>query len=156
MLNGAAAGPFDAWLLLRGLRTLPVRMSEHQSNAIDVINYLKDHEKIANIYYPDLSTDLKPKDKQLSGTSGLFSFDLVSGGYQEVSTFLNNLTRFKIGVSWGGFESLAISPNRGKNENQLSEIGFSTSMIRLSVGLENSQQLIADIDQALSKVIVSG
>lgn len=156
LLNGAAAGPFDAWLLLRGLRTLPVRMSEHQSNAIDVINYLKDHEKIANIYYPDLSTDLKPKDKQLSGTSGLFSFDLVSGGYQEVSTFLNNLTRFKIGVSWGGFESLAISPNRGKNENQLSEIGFSTSMIRLSVGLENSQQLIADIDQALSKVIVSG
>lgn len=156
LLNGAAAAPFDAWLLLRGLRTLPVRMSEHQSNAIDVVNYLKEHKKIANIYYPEVSADLKPKDKQLSGTSGLFSFDLVSGGFQEVSAFLNHLKKFKIGVSWGGFESLAISPNRGKNEEQLADIGFSTSMIRLSVGLESSKQLIDDIDQALSKVNISG
>lgn len=154
LLNGAAAAPFDAWLLLRGLRTLPVRMREHQENAIEVIKYLKQHEKVANVYYPEISEDFNPVNDQLKGASGLFSFELTSGGYKEVSTFLNNLKIFKIGVSWGGFESLAISPNRGKNENQLFENGFSKTLIRLSIGLEGAGQLIADIDQALSKVTV--
>jgi cystathionine beta-lyase/cystathionine gamma-synthase len=152
LLNGAAAAPFDAWLLLKGLRTLPVRMREHQLSAIEVIRFLKQHEKVANIYYPEISADLNPVNDQLKGTSGLFSFELVSGGYEEVCTFLNNLKTFKIGVSWGGFESLAISPNRGKNEIQLSEIGFSKTLIRFSIGLEGAEQLINDIDHALSKV----
>jgi len=89
------------------------------------------------------------KCASLSGHSGVFSFELVSGGFEEVRRIIDGLKRFRIGVSWGGVESLVISPNRGNNLSYLDWQRMPHSLIRLSIGLEGADALIADIGQSL-------
>ena len=149
LLNGAAAGPFDAWLVTRGLRTLPVRMLQHELAGNRVAAYLDDHSQVESVFHPSVSADATLLDKQMTGTSGLLSFTIKDGDFDAICRFLDSLNVFRLGVSWGGFESLAISPNRGSNVESLINQGIPVNLVRLSVGQENVDVLLSDLEQAL-------
>ena len=151
-LGGGAAGPFEAWLLLRGMRTLPIRMAKHQENALKVAEFLESHRKVKRVHYPGLKSSPYHElgQKYFKGFSGLLSFDVASDRYEDIKHIINTCRVFKIGVSWGGFESLIISPNHGDNLDELYKLGMSPGLIRISVGLEDADSLIKDLDRALA------
>jgi cystathionine beta-lyase len=153
-LHGGAIGPFEAWLLLRGLRTLPVRMEKHQESALKVAKFLEGHSKVKRVNYPGLesSPDYELGKKYLSGYSGLISFELESEDFDDLKKVINSCRIFKIGVSWGGFESLILSPANGNNAAELRSKGIAPSLIRISVGLESVDTLIEDLDGALGGI----
>lgn len=153
-LFGGAMSPHEAWLLTRGLRTLPLRMKAHQDSAKQIAEFLQQHPAVKQVYYPGLksSPDYELGQKLLKGYTGLFSFELESATYDSVRTVLNGLKQFQIGVSWGGFESLALTPNYGYNTESLLAANLSPGLIRISVGLEDCQDLIHDLEQALALV----
>lgn len=146
-LFGSILAPQDAYLLIRGLRTLPVRMKQHHENVLEVIDYLQTKDEVIQINHPSVLTGelKKVADKQLLGYSGLLSFEVKQGNFKQIEAFMNALETIQIGVSWGGYESLAISPAKPyhKPENQ-------TGFIRLAVGLEGSALIIADLEKAFS------
>ncbi len=148
LLNGGVLSPADAWLLLRGLRTLPARLRQQQEDAVAVAEFLADHAAVRQVFHPALAGDLGT----LTGTSGLFSFELAGGGFEEVRRFIDALRTFHIGVSWGGPESLVISPSRGDNAERLASLGMPPALVRLSIGLEGAETLIDDLDQALAQL----
>lgn len=152
LLLGAALGPWDAWLLIRGLRTLPVRLRQHEENALATVDYLQRHPAVAEVFYPGLGDDRPLVEAQMSGGSGLVSFRLADGEFAAVSRFIDGLRSFRIGVSWGGVESLVISPQRPDNAAQLAEAGLPAGLIRLSIGLEHRDTILADLDQAFARV----
>jgi cystathionine beta-lyase/cystathionine gamma-synthase len=141
-LNGGILHPFDAWLVLRGLRTMPVRMQQHEADALRVAEHLRTRSEVTAVNHPAFA---KPS-QALTGHSGLFSFELVKGEFEQVKRFINGLKRFRIGVSWGGVESLVISPNRGNNIASLDSQRIPHGLIRLSIGLEGADVLIDDIN----------
>jgi len=145
LLLGGILHPFDAWLLLRGLRTLPVRMQQHDTDAIRVAEFLRGRPEVNAVHHPAFAAP----SKSLTGYSGVFSFELRNAGFDQVRTFIDALKRFRIGVSWGGVESLVISPNRGNNLHYLDAQRIPHGLIRLSIGLEGADALIADIEPAL-------
>lgn len=153
-LLGAVLSPFAAWLLLRGLRTLPVRMPRHQDNALRVIEYLQTRPEVVNIRHPSLATPEQQAiiRRQMSGFSGLFSFDIRGGHFEAVKRFIDACRIFKVGCSWGGYESLIISPNRGYNEAGLAADNIAPGLIRLSVGQESPELLTADLDAAFAAI----
>ncbi|MFK3662004.1 trans-sulfuration enzyme family protein [Scandinavium sp. NPDC088450] len=153
-LLGAVLSPFVAWLLLRGLRTLPVRMQRHQENVLQVIEYLKTRPEVENIRHPYMADAAQQAiiRKQMHGFSGLFSFEIRGGHFAEVKRFIDSCRLFKIGCSWGGYESLIISPNRGYNEPALAADDIAPGLIRLSVGQESPTLLIADLESAFASL----
>lgn len=157
-LFGGVMPPYEAWLLTRGLRTLPLRMKAHQESALQVAEFLEQHSAVKQVNYPGLPShpDYELGQTQLKGCSGLFSFELKQGTYEAVRAVLNGLNQFQIGVSWGGFESLALSPNYGYNTESLIASQISPGLIRISVGLEDCNDLISDLEKALSGAVVSG
>lgn len=150
LLNGGILAPFDAWLLLRGLRTLPVRMRQHEADGLDIARFLQSHPSVRRVFHPAVSEDRRLVDRQLSGFSGLLSFELERDDFASVERLINALRHFRIGVSWGGVESLVLSPNHGTNEARLRAQGIPPGLIRLSVGLEGAEVLIADLDESLA------
>lgn len=160
LLNGGVLAPFDAWLLLRGLRTLPARLRQHEADALAVARFLDGHPGVRRVHHPALESGPEggaidagaPNTGALAGTSGLFSFELVRDDFASVSRVLDTLEHIHLGVSWGGVESLAISPSRPDNEAELDAKGTPRGLIRLSVGLEGADVLIADLDAALATV----
>lgn len=153
-LFGGVMPPFEAWLLLRGLRTLPLRMKEHMASAMKIANFLQKHNKVKKVNYPGLTSndDYECGKKMLKGYSGLLSFELKKNDFKTVEKFIDSLKIFKIGVSWGGFESLVLSPNHGNNEEDLINEGVDPGLIRISVGLEKYEALLGDLDAALNKI----
>ncbi|MDQ1003260.1 cystathionine beta-lyase/cystathionine gamma-synthase [Neobacillus niacini] len=153
LLMGAAMTPNEASLLLRGLRTLPFRIQGHEENAIKVAKFLHNHPKVKQVNFPGLEThpDYHLGKSQLSGYSGLMSFELNEASFNDVKGVINKMKVFKIGVSWGSFESLIISPSLGNNEGKLVKEHIDPCTIRLAVGLENANALIEDLEQALSE-----
>ncbi len=151
MLHGGILAPFDAWLLLRGLRTMPVRMQQHESDALAVASYLRTRPDVSAVCHPAFDEP----SPSLTGHSGLFSFEIASGGFDAVRKFINGLERFRIGVSWGGVESIVISPNRGNNLPYLEAQRIPAGLIRLSIGLEGADALIADIARSLDGAGIS-
>jgi cystathionine beta-lyase/cystathionine gamma-synthase len=153
-LNGSTLSPHDASLIIRGLRTLPLRMQQHQQNALMVIDYLKTKDEIAKIYHPSLIKEEEyPFLKhQMKGYSGVLSIELKEGGFENVAAFINSLTLFKIGVSWGGYESLVNSPIKPHNEDELKKAGISTGLVRFSIGLESPNSLISDLENAFQSI----
>ncbi len=148
-LNGAVLSPHDAALIIRGLRTLPIRLRQHQQHCLKVIDYLKGKEEIKSIHHPSLhSFENRFIDKQMKGFSGLLSFELKDAGFEQVARFIDHLSVFKIGVSWGGFESLVNAPVKKGNEEELIKQGLSPGLVRLSIGLEGAELLIQDLEQA--------
>jgi cystathionine beta-lyase/cystathionine gamma-synthase len=152
MLNGGILAPFDAWLLLRGLRTLPVRLQQHEADGLRVAEFLADHPAVRRVFHPEFSEQSELVTRQLRGYSGLLSFELVRDDIESISQVIDTLRHFRIGVSWGGVESLVLSPNRGTNAAQLEAQGIPPGLIRLSVGLEGADLLIDDLRAALAAV----
>ena len=146
LLLGGILHPFDSWLLLRGLRTMPVRMQQHQEDALRVAAFLQERPEVAQVNHPAFGRHTS----SLTGYSGLFSFVLKDAGFDQVRDFINRLKRFRIGVSWGGVESLVISPNRGNNLHYLDAHRIPHGLVRMSIGLEGADALIDDIMAALS------
>lgn len=149
LLNGAAIGPLDAWLILRGLRTLPVRLAQVEASALQVIDFLRQHPRVGRLFHPSLDRRTELVERHLRGFSGLLSFELRGAGYAEVREVLNRLKTFRLAISWGGFESLALAAHRGNNAEALQQAGLPEGLIRISVGLEPADHLIADLRQAL-------
>jgi cystathionine beta-lyase/cystathionine gamma-synthase len=154
---GGIIGPFESWLILRGLRTLEIRMHRHQANAMAIADYLSKHPKVEVVHYPGLPTSpyYELAKRQMKGFSGLFSFELrtdIAG----IKRFLNSLRFFKIGVSWGGFESLAYAPMisvaKEMTEDKWKEAGIRPTLVRVSIGLENAEDLLADLEFALRQI----
>ncbi len=145
-LLGATLSPHNAFLVLRGLRTLPIRMQQHQANALRVIDYLERQPEVARIHHPSrLSGDAQRLARhQLSGYAGLLSLELAAPDYARIARFIDSLRIFKIGVSWGGYESLAISPLRPD--------GSGVPLIRLAVGLEDSELLLEDLQRGFNAI----
>lgn len=150
LLLGGSIGPFDAWLINRGLRTLPNRMKQHHVDGLAVARFLAGHPKLRQVFHPGLVADPELVESQLRGFSGLFSFELDTESYETVASFVNRLRLFRIGVSWGGVESLALTPNRNTNATDLAAQQIPPGTVRLSIGLEGSAPLIDDLDQALA------
>lgn len=144
-LGGAMLDPFAGWLIMRGLRTLSLRMERHQSTGFALARALESHPKVARVHHPGLESHPQHAiaRKQLRGFSGLFSFELKDGSREAAQRFLNRSKLFQIGVSWGGYESLALAGTFFGGH------GPPRWVIRLSAGLENADDLVADIRQAL-------
>lgn len=140
----------DAYMVLRGLRTLPTRMARHQQSGLLVADWLSSHPRVGKIFHPALEGspghDLWRRD--FSGGAGLFAFVLNAAGVAETKLFLDALKLFGLGFSWGGFESLAISCDHQLKMRSLAP-DFGGPLMRLHVGLENVDDLIADLRQAL-------
>lgn len=153
-LFGGVMPPYEAWLLMRGLRTLPIRMKAHQESGLKIASFLEKNPAVKRVNYPGLesSPDYRLGKEMLKGYTGLMSFELKNNTYESVRKVINSLNHFQIGVSWGGFESLVISPNYGYNAEQLVEGGLDPGLIRISVGLENVDELLEDLEAALKLV----
>lgn len=146
---GQTAGPDDAWLALRGLRTLAVRLARHHESGLRVARWLADHPKVARVLHPALPDcpghDLFLRD--FKGASGLFSFVLKGGEAAAQTRLIESLDLFGIGYSWGAFESLALP---GHFTRTATKPEFEGPMVRLHIGLEDPDDLIADLEQALA------
>ncbi|MDD2889569.1 MAG: cystathionine gamma-synthase [bacterium] len=153
---GGVPGPFDSWLVLRGIKTLVVRMKEHFSNALKIAEFLNSHPKVEKTYFPYLPSDPQYKlaKKQMSGMSGMIAFD-IKGGYKETKKFLESVKFFTLAESLGGVESLISHPATMSHSSLTTEdktkMGIKDNLIRLSVGIENVDDLLKDIEQALEK-----
>jgi methionine-gamma-lyase len=151
---GGILGPFEAWLVLRGVRTLGVRMRAHNEAAKTIALWLADQTKVERVFYPTAELHPQPEllARQMSGGSGLVCF-VLQGGEVSAEKFVNALKHFGIGVSWGGFESLALPMWRANSmpEEHRRSIGLVPGFVRLSIGLEDIGDLTADIGQALAR-----
>ena len=152
-LFGGIIGPMEAWLIIRGLRTLSVRVKAHEEVAMKVATYLENHPKVAKVYYTGLKSHPKYDlvQKQQKGSTGLMTFE-IKGSTEDAKKVVNSLKVFKIGVSWGGFESLACMPHMRCDEQTCQWLGGGQNLIRIHCGLEGVDALIADLAQALEKI----
>ena len=154
---GAVPGPWDCWLTLRGLRTLAVRMREHEKNAKCLAEFLSRHEKVARVYYPGLegTRDHEIACRQMRGFGGMLSFE-IKGGVPAVERFLSGLKIFLLAESLGGVESLVSCPARMTHaslpEPERFKRGITDALIRLSIGIENVEDLQADLENALRSI----
>lgn len=154
---GGIISPFDAWLLLRGLKTLHVRMDRHTDNAFKMLAYLKSEKQVDTIFYPfDIEhPQYDIAKKQMRAGGGLISFT-IKGGKEEAQYFLNSLSLIKIAVSLGDAETLIQHPATMTHsvipEIERENMGITQSLLRISVGLENVEDLVADLKQAFTKV----
>jgi len=151
---GAVPGPFDCWLVLRGIKTLPVRMDRHCSNAAKIAEWLGGHPKVQKVFYPGHTSHSNHSlaKKQMRGFGGMTSFQL-KGNFDTCKKFLRHLRVFTVAESLGGVESLAEHPSSMTHasvpKEERERIGVTESLIRLSVGLEDIEDLINDLSQAL-------
>jgi cystathionine gamma-lyase len=153
---GSVPGAFDSWLMLRGIKTLSVRMKRHEENAIRIASFLENHNKVARIYYPGLASDPfhNLAKKQMSGFGGMISFKLDQGDEQTANLFFKRLKIISLAESLGGVESLICYPAAMTHgsipEEQRNFIGITKDLIRLSVGIEDVEDLIEDLSQGLN------
>lgn len=137
---GTTMSPFDSWLLIRGLKTLPLRMKKHTQNAKKVVEFLKGHNKIENVKYP--------------GFSGMIAFEL-KGGIKSGKALLDNVKMIGLCVSLGNVDSLIQHPASMTHaivpKKQREKVGITDGLVRISVGIENAEDIISDLEQALEK-----
>jgi cystathionine gamma-synthase len=150
---GAIAGPFDAWLVLRGLKTLGVRMDRHCDNAEQVVEFLQGHRAVTAVHYPGLSAHPghEVATRQMKRYGGMVSFQ-VAGGEQQAVDVCGATEVWTLGESLGGVESLIEHPARMTHASvRGTELEVPADLVRLSTGIENVQDLIDDLDRALAK-----
>lgn len=155
--TGGVLSPFDSYLVLRGLKTLHIRMKAHEHNAQILAEYLEKHPKVSKVYYPGLSSHPQHAlaKEQAKGFGGMISFEL-KGGRAECKKFLGSLELFILAESLGGVESLIEHPvtmthaSLSKEEQELA--GITEALIRVSVGIEHIDDLIEDMEQAFKKL----
>jgi cystathionine beta-lyase/cystathionine gamma-synthase len=145
---GAKLAPFEAWLLLRGLRTLSVRMQAHESAALQLARRLAEHPKVTAVHHPALAG---PLPQGLTGTSGLFSFEVDAS--IDIAALCDAFELFQLGVSWGGHESLVVpalvARAQAAGPNSALDFGVSPRMVRLHAGLEGTEALWSDLVRGL-------
>ena len=151
---GVVPSPFDCYLVARSVRTLAIRMQQHEKSAFAVAKFLSSHPLVEKVLYPGLPSHPQHElaKRQMLGFSGMVSF-YINGGRDEARKFLQTVKIFALAESLGGFESLVESPSLMTHlsvpEEMRKEIGITDNLIRISVGLEDVKDLIEDIDQAL-------
>jgi cystathionine beta-lyase/cystathionine gamma-synthase len=154
---GPCHSPFDSWLVLRGIKTLAVRMKAHEANAIKVAHFLENHPKVERVIYPGLSSHPQHEiaKKQMKGFGGMITF-FLKGGLSESRRFLENVKIFALAESLGGVESLvdhpAIMTHASIPKEIREQLGIYDNLIRLSVGIEDGEDLIRDLEMSFSKV----
>jgi cystathionine gamma-lyase len=152
---GSVSGPFDSFLALRGLKTLDVRMERHCSSALAIATWLEGHDKVERVIYPGLASHSQHDlaRKQMPGYGGIVTF-FIKGDLENARRFLERCAVFSLAESLGGVESLvdhpAIMTHASVPAAARAELGISDTLIRLSVGIEHIDDLIADLDNALS------
>jgi cystathionine beta-lyase/cystathionine gamma-synthase len=154
MTLGAISSPHDAWMILRGLRTLPLRMEKHEINGRAVVAFLERHPKIKRVHYP-FATGNPQRElarRQMSGAGSLFSIELDAPDIAAVERFCNTLQYFIIGPSWGGYESILFPACVLHDSANYSETTLPWNLVRLFVGLEDKEVIISDLEQALQNV----
>lgn len=151
---GGVAGPMDAWLVLRGMKTLAVRMKEHMANALKVVDFLESHARVSKVFFPwsPKHPQYQLARKQMSGMSGMVSFE-IDGGLEDAKRFLERVRLFTLAESLGSVESLIEHPATMTHSHIPAEIrlktGISDSLVRISVGIESAEDLIEDLRVAL-------
>jgi cystathionine beta-lyase/cystathionine gamma-synthase len=153
---GAVLGPFDSWLVLRGVKTLAVRMRQHNENGIAMAKFLAGHPKVRRVHYPGLPTHPQHElaKKQMKGFGGMLSFE--TGSLENAKTVLKSVRLCSLAESLGGVETLISHPASMTHASVPAEdrarIGITDGLVRISVGIEDSDDLIADLEQALAKI----
>jgi cystathionine beta-lyase/cystathionine gamma-synthase len=153
-LTGAVASPFDCWLTLRGVRTLAPRMRLHEQNALAVARWLAEHPRVKAVHYPGLPTHPQHTlaARQMRGFGGMVAFE-ICGERAAVLAVMARLRLFTRAASLGGVESIASYPpimsHAALSREERYRLGISDGLLRLSIGLEDAEDLIADLEQAL-------
>ena len=154
-VSGLRMSPDDAYLILRGIRTLDVRMDKHHINALQVSNFLSKQKKVLSVFYPYKkgSKNYQMWKKYYSGASGLMGLKIKSKNKNSVKAFVNSLKLFGYGYSWGGFESLALYQDvKQLGARKFTKLNKDEHIIRLHIGLEDPNDIINDLKQALKKI----
>lgn len=153
---GAIPGAFDSWLMLRGIKTLAIRMKQHEENALKIAIFLEDHPMVSEVFYPGLASSPYHElaRRQMSGFGGMVSFKLKDGNITTANNFFKKLKIIALAESLGGVESLinypAVMTHGSIPEKQRMAIGITKDLIRLSAGIEDVEDLIKDLSGALS------
>ena len=156
-MTGSILGPTEAYLIIRGLKTFEIRMERHCANAMKVAKYLEKHPKVEKVYYPGLENHEGHEiaKKQMKNFGEIMSFEL-KGGYEAGKNLLNNLELCVIAVSLGDAETLIQHPasmtHSPYTKEEREAAGITDGLVRLSVGLENAEDIIADLEQGLAKI----
>jgi cystathionine beta-lyase/cystathionine gamma-synthase len=155
--TGAASSPFDCWLTLLGVKTLPLRMDKHSANGQAVAEYLQNHPKVSHVNYPGLASHPQHHiaKAQMTAFSGMLSFELT-GGLEAGTTLMNNVKLCSLAESLGAVETMITHPASMTHASvpradRLAR-GLTDGLVRLSVGIEDVEDIIADLEQALAKV----
>jgi cysteine-S-conjugate beta-lyase len=157
--SGAILGPFDSWLVIRGIETLPLRVKQHCIHAQAVAEFLVNHPAVDTVYYPGLKTHPNHAiaKKQSKGFGGIVSFSLKNDTEEAATQFVRSTSLFKLAESLGGIKSLVCHPASMTHKSipveKRKEAGVADSLIRLSVGLEEVEDLIDDLEKALEKCL---
>lgn len=160
--TGAILSPFDSWLVIRGIETLPLRMKQHCTNAQLISEYLENHPAVETVFYPGLPSHANHSiaAKQAKGFGGVVSFRLKNDTEEAAISFVTTTRLFKLAESLGGVKSLLSHPATMTHKSIPAEkrraSGITDSLIRLSVGLEEAEDLINDLEQALSSTAITG
>jgi cystathionine beta-lyase/cystathionine gamma-synthase len=151
---GSGIQPFNAWLMIRGLRTLPVRLNQISKSTHKVLSFIKIHPKVESVIFPfdESFPQYKLAKQQMTGACGLFTFILKSKKLGEIEKFCNSLQHIMMAVSWGGHESLVIPKCAGLQISEFNPENIEHRYIRVYVGLEDPEYLIKDLEQALAKI----
>ena len=151
---GSGIQPFNAWLLLRGLRTLPIRLEHISRSSQQVVSFLKQHEKVDEVIFPfdESFSQYALAKQQMQGACGLITIVIKASGVNEIEKFCESLQHFFMAVSWGGYESLLIPRCAGMPVADFDSSNREHRMIRLYVGLEDADYLIKDLQQALEAI----
>ncbi|MBC7889689.1 MAG: aminotransferase class I/II-fold pyridoxal phosphate-dependent enzyme [Ferruginibacter sp.] len=151
---GSGLSPFNAWLIIRGLRTLPMRLERISQTTQQVVNYLKQHEKVEAVIFPfdENFPQYELARQQMQGACGLLTFIIKAHTVEEVETFCNSLQHILMAVSWGGHESLIIPRCSGIPSKNFNAQKTEHRMIRLYVGLEEPEYLIKDLERGFEKM----
>lgn len=153
---GPSQSPFDSWLVLRGVKTLSLRMKAHEQNALKVATFLEKHPKVERVVYPGLKShpQYELAQKQMKGSGGMITF-FIKGGIEESRRFLETVKLFALAESLGGVESLvdhpAIMTHASIPKEVREQLGIFDNLIRLSVGIENIDDLLADLEKGLAQ-----
>ncbi|MEM0096075.1 MAG: aminotransferase class I/II-fold pyridoxal phosphate-dependent enzyme [Candidatus Bathyarchaeia archaeon] len=154
---GGTLDPVAAWLLLRGLKTLALRMEKHNQNGMQVAQFLANHPKIAKVYYPGLPSHPQHElaKKQMRGYGGVVSFE-IKGDFEKTVRFVENLKLCLLAASLGGTETLATQPATSSHyfitPEQRQKLGITDQLVRLALGIEDAEDIVADLKQALEKI----
>lgn len=153
-LVGGVPGPFESWLTLRGLKTLPLRIRQQSRNAESVARFLHDHPRVERVHWPGFQTDVPERVFASHLRGGMVSFQIRDAGREDIFRFLESLELFLPGTTLGDVYSLALYPpissHRGMDADDLAAAGITENLIRLSVGIEDPDDLIADLSDALA------